>query len=42
MTVAKERHDLKLGKGTAFDTSRLKRLRQEVVGRPISGLSPSR
>ena len=27
--MAKERHDLKLGKGTAFDTSRLKRLRQE-------------
>jgi hypothetical protein len=29
VTVAKERHELKLGKGSAFDTSRLKRLRQE-------------
>jgi hypothetical protein len=30
VTVVKERHGLKLGKGTAFDKARLKRLRQEA------------
>src|SRR5207245_11068736 len=29
VTVAKEQHELKLGKGVAFEKSRLKRLRQE-------------
>jgi hypothetical protein len=29
VTVAKEKHELKLGKGAAFDRSRLRRLHQE-------------
>ena len=29
VTVAKQRHELKLGKGSAFVKTRLKRLRQE-------------